>query len=94
MNTLTIFLLFIPVLVAILIALNFFLSVYKPDAEKVSPYECGFSPLGDARQSFSVQFYLVALLFLIFDLEVLFYFLSPLFSMMVLYLLSGSVLSF
>jgi len=74
MNTLTIFLLFIPVLVAILIALNFLLSVSKPDAEKVSPYECGFSPLGDARQSFSVQFYLVALLFLIFDLEVLFIF--------------------
>jgi NADH-quinone oxidoreductase subunit A len=74
MNTLTIFLLFIPVLVAILIALNFLLSVSKPDAEKVSPYECGFSPLGDARQSFSVQFYLVALLFLIFDLEVLFLF--------------------
>jgi len=49
MNTLTIFLLFIPVLVAILIALNFLLSVYKPDAEKVSPYECGFSPLGDPR---------------------------------------------
>jgi NADH:ubiquinone oxidoreductase subunit 3 (subunit A) len=41
MNTLTIFLLFIPVLVAILIALNLLLSVSKPDAEKVSPYECG-----------------------------------------------------
>ncbi len=46
----------------------------KPDAEKVSPYECGFEPFGDARGKFDVRFYLVAILFIIFDLEVAFLF--------------------
>jgi len=74
MNTLVLFLFFVPVLVAILISLNVLLSISKPDAEKVSPYECGFTPLGDSRQQFSVSFYLIAILFMIFDLEVLFLF--------------------
>jgi len=72
--TLTFFFLFVPVLVAVLLVVNQLLAVNKPDSEKVSPYECGFSPLGDARSKFSVQFYLVAILFIIFDLEVLFLF--------------------
>lgn len=46
----------------------------KPDVEKVSPYECGFEPFGDARGKFDVRFYLVAILFIIFDLEVAFLF--------------------
>ncbi len=46
----------------------------KPDAEKVSPYECGFEVFGDARGKFDVRFYLVAILFIIFDLEVAFLF--------------------
>jgi NADH-quinone oxidoreductase subunit A len=46
----------------------------NPDAEKVSPYECGFAPFEDARQKFDVRFYLVAILFIIFDLEVAFLF--------------------
>ncbi len=46
----------------------------KPYAEKLSPYECGFEPFGDARQKFDVRFYLVAILFIIFDLEVAFLF--------------------
>jgi NADH-quinone oxidoreductase subunit A len=46
----------------------------KPDAEKVSPYECGFEAFGDARGKFDVRFYLVAILFIIFDLEVAFLF--------------------
>src|ERR1700757_4403132 len=45
-----------------------------PDAEKGSPYECGFEPFEDARQKFDVRFYLVAILFIIFDLEVTFLF--------------------
>ncbi len=45
-----------------------------PDAEKLSPYECGFEPFGDARRQFDVRFYLVAILFIIFDLEVAFLF--------------------
>jgi NADH-quinone oxidoreductase subunit A len=46
----------------------------NPDSEKVSPYECGFEPFDDARSKFDVRFYLVAILFIIFDLEVAFLF--------------------
>ena len=46
----------------------------KPYAEKLSPYECGFEPFDDARRKFDVRFYLVAILFIIFDLEVAFLF--------------------
>ena len=46
----------------------------KPYAEKLSPYECGFEPFQDARRPFDVRFYLVAILFIIFDLEVSFLF--------------------
>src|SRR5438270_14048311 len=46
----------------------------KPYAEKLSPYECGFEPFDDARRRFDVRFYLVSLLFIIFDLEVAFLF--------------------
>ncbi len=46
----------------------------RPDAEKLSPYECGFEPFEDARGKFDVRFYLVAILFIIFDLEVAFLF--------------------
>jgi NADH-quinone oxidoreductase subunit A len=45
-----------------------------PDVEKSSPYECGFPPFDDARHKFDVRFYLVAILFIIFDLEVAFLF--------------------
>jgi len=46
----------------------------KPDAEKLSAYECGFEAFDDARRKFDVRFYLVAILFIIFDLEVAFLF--------------------
>jgi NADH-quinone oxidoreductase subunit A len=46
----------------------------EPDSEKLSPYECGFEPFDDARSKFDVRFYLVAILFIIFDLEVAFLF--------------------
>jgi NADH-quinone oxidoreductase subunit A len=46
----------------------------KPDAAKLSPYECGFDAFGDSRGQFDVRFYLVAILFIIFDLEVAFLF--------------------
>ncbi len=50
------------------------LAVYRPDAEKVSAYECGFNAFDDARMKFDVRFYLVAILFIIFDLEIAFLF--------------------
>src|ERR1700734_1199420 len=46
----------------------------KPDSEKLSPYECGFEAFDDARAKFDVRFYLVAILFIIFDLEIAFLF--------------------
>lgn len=51
-----------------------FLRKRKPDVAKDSPYECGFPPFGDARIKFDVRFYLVAILFVIFDLEIAFLF--------------------
>nr|AJT58302.1 NADH dehydrogenase subunit 3 [Pellorneum ruficeps] len=54
----------------ILTALNFWLAATNPDSEKLSPYECGFDPLGSARLPFSIRFFLVAILFLLFDLEI------------------------
>ena len=58
----------------IMIGAPFLLAKLKPDAEKLSPYECGFEPFDDARGQFDVRFYLVAILFIIFDLEVAFLF--------------------
>jgi NADH-quinone oxidoreductase subunit A len=52
----------------------FFIAVSKPDPAKVSAYECGFEAFDDARMKFDVRFYLVSLLFIIFDLEVAFLF--------------------
>lgn len=46
----------------------------KIDLEKLSAYECGFDPFGDARHTFNIKFYLVAILFIIFDLEIIFLF--------------------
>nr|APT36832.1 NADH dehydrogenase subunit 3 [Tangara punctata] len=54
----------------LLTMLNFWLAQMNPDSEKLSPYECGFDPLGSARLPFSIRFFLVAILFLLFDLEI------------------------
>ena len=50
------------------------LGVYKADAQKDSPYECGFEAFEDARMKFDVRYYLVAILFILFDLEIAFFF--------------------
>jgi len=53
---------------------SYILGVKKPDPRKLSPYECGVQPIGTARERFSVKFYLVAMLFLLFDIEAIFLF--------------------
>ncbi len=62
------------VISAVTIVLSFLVAKQKPDSEKLSAYECGFEAFADARARFDVRFYLVAILFIIFDLEVAFLF--------------------
>ena len=62
------------VLGGVLIVVPLVIAPSKPDPEKLSAYECGFPAFGDARMKFDVRFYLVAILFIIFDLEVAFLF--------------------
>ncbi|MEW8013279.1 MAG: NADH-quinone oxidoreductase subunit A [Candidatus Sedimenticola endophacoides] len=59
---------------AVMIGLGFVLATQRPDDEKISPYECGFEAFEDARMKFDVRYYLVAILFIIFDLEIAFLF--------------------
>jgi NADH-quinone oxidoreductase subunit A len=54
------------------VAMGFILAPRRPDPEKLSPYECGFEAFEDARMKFDVRFYLVAILFILFDLEIAF----------------------
>ena len=61
-------------LVLALFSISFFFVYQNPEREKFSSYECGFNPFSDARTKFEVRFYLVAVLFLIFDLEISFLF--------------------
>ena len=72
---------YFPVLVFILVGLAFgvapivmgrLIAPHRPDSEKLSPYECGFEPFEDARMKFDVRYYLLAILFIIFDLEIAF----------------------
>ena len=59
-------------LASVIVILSQLVGQHKPGAAKMSPYECGVQPLGDARSRFSVKFYLVAMLFILFDVEAVF----------------------
>jgi NADH-quinone oxidoreductase subunit A len=56
----------------VILTLSYFLSIQNPESEKLSTYECGFEPYEDARLQFDVKFYLIAILFLVFDIETVF----------------------
>nr|YP_010597293.1 NADH dehydrogenase subunit 3 [Paramesotriton zhijinensis]WAK99164.1 NADH dehydrogenase subunit 3 [Paramesotriton zhijinensis] len=70
MNLITLMLIFSMTLSTALIMVSFWLPLNNPDMEKLSPYECGFDPVGSARLPFSIRFFLIAILFLLFDLEI------------------------
>ncbi|MFQ5714381.1 MAG: NADH-quinone oxidoreductase subunit A [Candidatus Scalinduaceae bacterium] len=72
---------YLPILILLIVVLGFAISNIiisallgrnKPSEEKLSPYECGIEPTGTARERFSVKFYLIAMMFVIFDIEVVF----------------------
>jgi len=72
---------YLPILLFVLLAAGFALATLflssvlgprRPSKDKLSPYECGIDPVGSARERFSVKFYLVAMLFIIFDIEIVF----------------------
>ena len=74
---------YLPIILFLIIALglsfafvviNYIAAPKRPDPEKLSAYECGFEPFNDSRMEFDVRFYLVAILFIIFDLEIAFLF--------------------
>ncbi|YP_009112428.1 NADH dehydrogenase subunit 3 (mitochondrion) [Chelmon rostratus] len=70
MNLITTIIAIASILSVVLIIVSFWLPLINPDHEKLSPYECGFDPLGTARLPFSLRFFLIAILFLLFDLEI------------------------
>jgi NADH:ubiquinone oxidoreductase subunit 3 (subunit A) len=75
MNSLLMLFIFVPILVAILLALNFLFATHNPDSEKNQPYECGFSPdYSPTFFIFSIHHFNTALCFLVFDLEITLFF--------------------
>ena len=60
------------ILSLIIVSLSYLLAIQNPETEKLSAYECGFEPYEDARNIFDVKFYIVAILFIIFDIETMF----------------------
>lgn len=73
-TTILLFILVGFLIAAIIPIASYLLGIKKGDTEKVSVYECGFDPFADSRQKFEVRFFLVAILFIIFDLEISFLF--------------------
>lgn len=69
---LLIFLLFAIVLTMLIIGASYFLSKQNPELEKLSAYECGFEPYEDTRHTFDIKFCVIAILFIIFDIEMMF----------------------
>jgi NADH-quinone oxidoreductase subunit A len=67
-----IYLIFAIVLTVLIIGASYFLAKQNPDSEKLSAYECGFEPYEDARHTFDVKFCVIAILFIIFDIEIMF----------------------
>lgn len=71
---LLVFSIFAIFLAIVILGASFFFAIQKPDTEKLSIYECGFDPYEDSRNKFDIRFYIIAILFIIFDLETIFCF--------------------
>ena len=67
-----IYLCFATFLGLLIISLSYLLVTQSPETEKLSTYECGFDPYGDTRQQFNIRFYIIAILFVLFDIEIIF----------------------
>jgi len=67
-----IYLCFATFLGLLIISLSYFLVTQSPETEKLSTYECGFDPYGDTREQFNIRFYIIAILFVLFDIEIIF----------------------
>ena len=65
---------FSSVLSVVIVSLSYFLSNQNPETEKLSAYECGFEPYEDSRHKFNVNFYIIAILFIVFDIEAMYLF--------------------
>ena len=74
LSILVVFFVFSLVLSFVIFFLSFIVAIQRPSVEKLSAYECGFDPFDDARTVFDVRFYLVAILFIVFDLEIIYLF--------------------
>ena len=61
------------ILALIIVVLSYFLVTQSPETEKLSTYECGFEPYDDSRNKFNIRFYIVAILFILFDIEIIFF---------------------
>ena len=67
-----VYLCFAIILALIIVVLSYFLVTQSPETEKLSTYECGFEAYGDTRNQFNVRFYIIAILFILFDIEIIF----------------------
>ena len=67
-----IYLCFAIFLAVLIVMLSYFLVTQSPETEKLSTYECGFEPYGDTRNQFNIRFYIIAILFILFDIEIIF----------------------
>jgi NADH:ubiquinone oxidoreductase subunit 3 (chain A) len=76
-------------LAAVLVVLSWVLGPRRPTPQKLAPYECGVTPIGSARERFPIKFYLIAMLFIVFDIETVF-----LYPWAVIYKSSGSMMLF
>lgn len=66
------YLLFALLLAILIVSLSYLLVTQSPETEKLSTYECGFEPYGDTRNQYNVRFYIIAILFILFDIEIIF----------------------